>query len=314
MNPRAVSQPVQAVAISAIVLLTLLSAFILTINDRNLNPIGLPSPIGTLMAVVLHTPIGTQVAPPNSLTPGGSTPIATETITPTPTPTLTPTPMCPEPPAGWVQVFYSQAQTPLPLLAQQYNTTVDLLIQVNCLDRLPSQAMQWLYVPSTAPTRAPTRYPVNCYPPPGWPTYIVQWGDTLSRLSARYNVPITWLIQYNCLTSTVIYQGQRLYVPYALPAPTWTLPPPTLTWTPLPSLTWTPTPIVVTPSDTPPPTPTWTPLPIPTDTPEPPVTPTVEVPPTATPTLEPTVTLPPPPTETPVLPTPPTSPLSTPGL
>jgi len=308
VNARAVPQPVQAVLISAIVLATLCGAFILAVNDRSLNPSGITNPIETLVAVVSRTPIGTQVARPDSMTPGTSTPIATETFTPTPTPTLTPTPVCPPPPAGWILVFYSQAQTPLPFLAQQYNTTVDLLIQVNCLDRLPPQAMQWLYVPSTAPTPVPTRYLVNCYPPPGWTIYIVQWGDTLSKLSARYNVPITWLIQYNCLASTMIYQGQRLYVPYTLPPPT---------WTPLPIATDTPTltPIVVTPSETP--TPTWTP--IPTDTPEPPITPTFEVPtetpvpPTVTPSFTPSPTLPPPATETPVPPTPPTSPLGTPG-
>jgi LysM repeat protein len=163
--------------------------------------------------------------------------------------------------------------------------------------------MMKIFVPSTVPTFVPTPYLVSCYPPLGWPVYVVQWGDTLSKLAVRYNLSIEQLMRYNCLTSWVIYQGQRLYVPFVIPLPTWTLPWPTLTWTP------TPTPIVVTPSDTP--TPTWTPLPIPTDTPEPPITPTIEVttetPPTWTPTFTPSPTLPPPPTETP-----PVSPLSTP--
>lgn len=299
MNTRVVPQPAQAVVISAIVLATLLGGFILAANDRNLNPIGLPNPIGTLVAVVSRTPIGTQVAPPGSGTPNALT--ETPTLTPTPTPTLTPTPVCPPPPAGWVQVEYNQSQTSLFLLAQRYNITYQRLIEVNCLDKIPLQAIQLLYVPASAPTLAPT-YVLSCYPPPGWPIYIVQWGDTLSRLAVRYGVSIEQLMRYNCLTSTLIYQGQRLYVPYVIPLPTWTPPVPTLTWTP------TPTPSVVTPSDTP--TPTWTP--VPTDTPEPPVTPTIEVttetpptvtPPVVTPSFTPSATVPPPPTETPAPPT-----------
>ena len=319
MNTRAVSQPVQAVVISAIVLATLCGAFILAINDRNLNPIGLPNPIETLVAVVSRTPIGTQVAPPRLTTPG-----ATDTITPTPTPTLTPTPVCPQPPADWVQVEFNQSQISLVSFAWLYNTPYERLIEVNCLDKIQLQAIQQLYVPATAPTSVPTVYAITCYPLPGWSIYVVQWGDTLSKLSVRYGVSIEVLMRYNCLASTRINQGQRLYVPY-VPIATWTPPPtwtplPSPTWTPTPSPTWTPTPLdtptpVVPPSDTP--TPTWTP--IPTDTPTievPTETPTTIAPPTWTPTpsptLEPTATLPPPPTETPAAPTLPASPLGTP--
>ncbi len=316
MNTRAVPQPLQALIISTIVVATLLGAFILAANDQTLhNPIGLPNPIETLVAVVSRTPIGTQVPPPGSLTPGAVTADSTATITPTPTPTLTPTPVCPVPPVGWVPIVYSQSDMTLPMLALRYNTTVDLLRQINCLDRVPLQAIQTLYVPAAAPTLSPTLFSVSCFPPPGWPTYIVQWGDTLSRLAVRYGLSIEQLMRYNCLTSWVIYQGQRLYVPYVIAVPT---------WTPWPTFTWTPTPIVVTPSDTP--TPTGTTPPVPTDTPEPPATPTFEVPtetpviPSITPSFTPSPTLPPPtetpapPTETAVPPTLPVSPLGTPIL
>jgi hypothetical protein len=72
MNTRAVPQPVQALVISTIVLATLFGAFILAANDRNLNPIGLPNPLETLVAVVSRTPIGTQLPPPNSSNAGVS--------------------------------------------------------------------------------------------------------------------------------------------------------------------------------------------------------------------------------------------------
>jgi LysM repeat protein len=277
VNARDVPQPLQGVLISVLMLGTLLGGFILAANDRSLNPIGLLNPIDTRVAIVARTPVGTQATPPDFATPTALTP------------TATPTPICPAPPADWIRIDYSQSETPLPTIALLYNTTLERLFEVNCLDKVPLQAQPWLYVPANALTLVPTPVVVSCFPPPGWPVYRVQWGDTLSSLAARFNISVVLLMRYNCLNSSQIYQGQLLYVPYALPlwTPSWTL-------TPLP--TWTPTPwMTVTPIDTP----TQAPTLMPTDTLEPPLTLTVEVP-TDTPptfTLTPLPTLPP--TETP---------------
>lgn len=43
--------------------------------------------------------------------------------------------------------------------------------------------------------------------------YIVQRGDTLSALARRYRVTVQALIEYNSLTSSNIYVGQRLLIP-----------------------------------------------------------------------------------------------------
>ncbi len=206
MNTRAVPQPVQAIVISAIVLSTLFSGLILALNDNGLNSINLPNPIGTSVAVVPVTPIGTQASPP---TPGTPAPLSpTPMITDTPTPTSTPTPTCPPPPPNWSPVFYNQAETTLWLLAQRYNTTQERLIEVNCLDRMPLQAMQWLYVPAAAPVFVPTPVVVACYPPLGWQAYRVQYGDTLYGLAGRFNVSVNLLMRYNCLSTATIYYGQ----------------------------------------------------------------------------------------------------------
>ncbi|HZY41689.1 MAG TPA: LysM peptidoglycan-binding domain-containing protein [Anaerolineae bacterium] len=349
MNARDVPQPLQGLLISVIMLGTLLGGFILAANDRSLNPIGVPDPIGTRVAVVARTPIGTPVTPPDfatstALTPTEwtPTPSASEAMTQTAPPIATPTPICPAPPANWMRIAYSQSEATLTMIALRYNTTFERLFEVNCLDKVLLQALPWLYVPALSPVLAPPAPPpvLNCFVPQGWPVYRVQWGDTLSNLAARFNISVVMLMRYNCLNSSLIYQGQLLNVPYALPAPRATLTP-LPTWTP----GWTPTPwLTVTLTDTPTPSPTPSPVPtdtpeppitptvevptdtptpastpVPTDTPEPPMTPTVEVPTEAPPTFTPPTVTPPtftPPTVTPVPPTQPqpVSPRVTPGL
>lgn len=77
----------------------------------------------------------------------------------------------------------------------------------------------WTPVPprTGAPTAAPT-----CAQPPGWFIYTVREGDTLTGL-ARLSGVTTWtLMRSNCLETTVLYAGQRLYVPpsfYTPPTP-----------------------------------------------------------------------------------------------
>ncbi len=62
--------------------------------------------------------------------------------------------------------------------------------------------------------------------------YTVQEGDTLSSISANYNISITTIKEYNGLTTDVVYQGQPLVLPLCKrnptpgPTPTATLPPP----------------------------------------------------------------------------------------
>ena len=313
MNARDVPQPLQGLLISVMALATLLGGFILAANDLNLAPIGSLDLSGTWVTVVSRTPtpalpprgtsVGTQVTPPDFATPTALTPTPAATASSTPTPT----PICPAPPANWIRIDYSQAETPLPIIVLRYNTTFERLFEVNCLDKVPLQARPWLYVPALSPVLSPTApTPVlNCLAPPGWPVYRVQWGDTLSNLAARFNISVVMLMRYNCLNSSLIYQGQLLHVPYALPAPLPTgmpMPWPTDTPTPAQLQTDTPTPwSIVIPTDTPT---SWS-IVIPTDTPTP--TPWLAVIPTDTPTPWLTVT----PTDTP-MPTPTDTPMPTP--
>lgn len=43
--------------------------------------------------------------------------------------------------------------------------------------------------------------------------YEVRSGDTLSAIAARYDVPVSWIVASNGLSSTTIYPGQKLLIP-----------------------------------------------------------------------------------------------------
>ncbi|MBN1967376.1 MAG: LysM peptidoglycan-binding domain-containing protein, partial [Anaerolineae bacterium] len=71
-------------------------------------------------------------------------------------------------------------------------------------------------LPGTA-TAVPGNYPVT-----GPFTYIVEPGDNIYRISLRYNVSMTALMQANGLTPAtigMIYAGQELYIPASTAAP-----------------------------------------------------------------------------------------------
>lgn len=61
--------------------------------------------------------------------------------------------------------------------------------------------------------------PTTCPPPGGWVAYVVQAGDTLAGLAARYRTSEEALIQANCLVAASLLPGSVLYVP---PVPTQT--------------------------------------------------------------------------------------------
>lgn len=53
----------------------------------------------------------------------------------------------------------------------------------------------------------------NCPPPPGWTTIIVQAGDTLDSLAAKYGVTAESLKSANCLVSEYLIAGTSLNAP-----------------------------------------------------------------------------------------------------
>jgi hypothetical protein len=132
--------------------------------------------------------------------------------------------------------------------------------------------------------------------PLDWRLYIVQRGDTLFSLARRHGTTVNQVMYINCLGSTRLWVGQRLY----LPAPPTPIPPATTTFTPTPSPS--PTLPSLTPSLPPSPTAiltlTASPSPFPPLTVTSTARPTVFPSETPTMTLTPSATAPMPPTET----------------
>ncbi|CAG0937605.1 putative autolysin SsaALP [Thermoflexales bacterium] len=272
-----------------IIAATVFGALILSVRGQPASISELPIPTVTLQIVFTSPTAMRSVTPPTTTS---ITPISTST--PTPTPTVCPIPL------DWQRYSVGPFDT-LILIAQRFNLTPEQLVRTNCLDQPSVTVGQTIYVPGFKPT--PTS--IRCFPPFNWASYIVQPGDTLSSIAARYGISVYTLMRANCLSTTFIYYGQRLYVPPIYPSVTFTPTPIIPTFTPTPDLvsptpTETPTMIPTTPVITDTPTPTETPGP--TDTPSPTVTPapTDTSEPTATPTELPpaTYTPEPPATET----------------
>jgi LysM repeat protein len=62
--------------------------------------------------------------------------------------------------------------------------------------------------------------PPTCLPRPGWVAYVVERGDTLNSLAARYGISVEELIEGNCLTRTNLRPGDIIAVPPVTPTPT----------------------------------------------------------------------------------------------
>lgn len=96
-------------------------------------------------------------------------------------------------------------------IARRYNSTVEEIAQVNNIAN-PNLIYvdQQLEIPSAGenPTPPPS-------PPPGeTTTYIVQPGDTLFRISQRFNTTVAAIAQANNITNiNLISVGQRLVIP-----------------------------------------------------------------------------------------------------
>jgi len=114
-------------------------------------------------------------------------------------------------------------------LATLYGSDIDAIITAN---NLPESALikvgQGLVIPVhllSPATSTPTPTPLapvatatsgGIVPPPAGNIYIIQRGDTLSRIAARFNTTTATLAQLNGITNpNTIYAGQRLTIPVA---------------------------------------------------------------------------------------------------
>jgi len=280
-----------AALVSAVIIL---GSIILALTETGQRVARLPETNPTML---------TPMPPVDTPKPGEPTFTAAPTRAPQ-RPTAVVTFSCPPRP-GWrpIEVF---AGDTLEELAQLYGTSLEILIDGNCLNsdyiKNPNRLIGLeIYVPlgkptasftptgtatvtSTATSQAAPSKPKSgqnkpksppCGPPSYWVRYTVRWGDNLTRIALATGTTVSQLRTANCLPSTTIYTGQRLWVPRLPPVST-LLRSPTPRPTRTATLTRTSVPTDV-PSDTPVPTntepPTEPPPPPPSDTPVPTDTP-----------------------------------------
>ncbi len=138
-------------------------------------------------------------------TPSGSTafPSSTSTSTATPPPPTN----CP-PPAGWILISVQPYDT-LESIAARFGVTPSQLTQANCLLTNNLEPGYNIYVPPPSATQS-----VSCSVPLGGsPAYVVQPGDTIYHIAALYGTTVFELQQVNCLSTSNISPGERLWVP-----------------------------------------------------------------------------------------------------
>ena len=108
------------------------------------------------------------------------------------------------------EIYIVQRGDTLFHIAQRFNTSISAIAQLNGIvnvDRI--QAGQRLMIPGT-----PRPNPPTAVPGPTTQTYLVLPGDTLSRISLRFDVPISRIARANNIVNwNWIFAGQRLIIP-----------------------------------------------------------------------------------------------------
>jgi LysM repeat protein len=252
--------------IAVVSLLLVLGGISLSLAENTPPEQPTPTPLPPIIATSIEVPTFTPMIINTNTLGAPATETATQTSTVAPPATLAVSVVC-NPPAGWIQIIVSANDT-LYTIAERYKTTAEILNTSNCLNNNIPAVGSRLYVPPV-----PTVTVIPCGPPASWvKAYIVKPGDNLYRISLLYRTTVAQLQRANCMgSSTIIYVGQKLYVPNV----------PTST----PGVTVIPTFDTATPSLTPPPTDSPSATTAPTDTDVPPtVTASVTSPPSATPT------------------------------
>jgi LysM repeat protein len=146
------------------------------------------------------------------------------------------TPAPTQPPSGGGGTYIVQPGDTLFRIAARFGVTIQAIMSANGINNGNLIFVgQRLTIPGAsgapAPTPAPTQPPATgTPPPPSGGVYVVQPGDTLSRIAARFGVTIQAIMSANGITNpNLIFVGQRLTIPGASSTPVPTQPPATST-------------------------------------------------------------------------------------
>ena len=178
-----------------------------------------------------------------------STPTPTATVpkvtrTPIPTTTLPPTVVNTVTPTSTPRTHVVEAGQSLYYIARQYQVSIEEIVALNNIaDERSLQVGQVLIVPDS-----PINWDTQSNELPPQVIHVIQAGETISGLSYEYDTPIDAIIAANPdVNLDLIYEGQEIVIPLAMPTPT-------PTFTPAPTATPTATsqytlPDLLTPAD-----------------------------------------------------------------
>lgn len=101
-------------------------------------------------------------------------------------------------------------------LADRYGTTVDTLVALN---GIANANVIYEGQRLTVPTGVIVSPPPPSTPPSAGGTYVVQWGDTLRKIAARYNTTVDAILSVNpqIWNANLIYIGQVINLPSSTP-------------------------------------------------------------------------------------------------
>lgn len=128
-------------------------------------------------------------------------------------------------------------------ISGRFGTTVDAIVRANNIPNpnliYVGQVLEVPGAPTAVPPTAEPPGPATPQPPPPTSTpgttYVVQPGDTLTRIAARFGTTVQVLVQANNIVNPdLIFVGQVLVIPGAGPVPPVVPPGPTMTPPPLP--------------------------------------------------------------------------------
>jgi LysM repeat protein len=122
-------------------------------------------------------------------------------------------PTCKSIPDDWSE-YIVQPGDSLSTLAVQFGVSKKTIAQANCLAFDQIIQGQVIYLPLDLFEKYDG---VNCGAPNGWIQHVIHPHDNLLKLAKEYNISIFEIMKANCLESTNLAPGRKLFLPPTKP-------------------------------------------------------------------------------------------------
>ena len=201
-----------------VVIIALLLSQIDTYQRRSIIPpnglplIDLDATVAAGELAIVYLPSEVSPTPTLLATPAQKTPVVEELSSATPTVRVGST--CDRAMPGW-SPYIVKAEDSLSSLAVQFGLSVNAIIQANCLTHdqiIEGQQIYLLQDYESGPMAA------ECNTPRNWAPYIMGPGDTLPKLARAHGTRVYHLMKANCLESTNLMAGRKIFLPVIPPA------------------------------------------------------------------------------------------------